>query len=89
MTSAKEMLVQAIARLSEEDAREVLAVVKKRKSAAIAQQNPKLTREDLIKRVADYCGIRAPDPKAPPFEKFEPMDCPGIPASELLVRDRR
>ena len=89
MTSAKQLLVQEIERLSEEDAGEVLELLKRKKTTAIRLEKPKLTREDLIKRLAGHPGIRVPDPNAPPFQKFAPIECPGIPASELLIADRR
>ena len=50
---------------------------------------PKLTREDLIERLAGRPGIHVPDPGAPPFEKLERIATRGIPASELLIADRR
>lgn len=90
MASVKEILVQEVGRLSEEDAREVLELVKKRTvSAPSAQKRRRLTREDLIKRAAGRPGIGLPDPEAPPFEKFERIETRGIPASKLLIADRR
>jgi hypothetical protein len=59
------------------------------KNATVTPQRPKLTREELIRRAAGHPGIHAPDPNAPPFRRVEPIECPGIPASELLIRDRR
>ena len=87
--SAKELLVQQVERLSEEDAREVLELVKKKEVSRIAPQKPKLTREDLIKRAAGHPGIGLPDPDAQPFEKVQPIETRGIPASKLLIADRR
>jgi hypothetical protein len=89
MTSAKEILVRELERLSEEDAREVLELLRTKKTSAVTPERPKLTREELIRRAAGHPGIHAPDPNAPPFRKVEPIECPGIPASELLIRDRR
>ena len=80
MPSEKEILVQEVERLSEEDAREVLELLRTKN---------KPTREELIRRAAWHPGIHAPDPNAPPFRRVEPIECPGIPASELLIRDRR
>jgi hypothetical protein len=82
MPSTKELLIEQVNRLSEEDARELLDLVKSR------PKKP-LTRQELIKRATGLPGIRVPDPDAPPFEKFEPIKTRGIPASELLIRDRR
>jgi hypothetical protein len=89
VTSVKELLVQEVERLSEGDAREVLELIKKRKVASITSEKRELTREELIKRAADHPGIGLPDPDAPPFEKFEPIETRGIPASKLLIADRR
>ena len=80
MPSAKQLLHEKIDQVSEDEAREVLELFRIKK-------NP--TREDLIRRAASHPGIHAPDPNAPPFRRVEPIECPGIPASELLIRDRR
>jgi DNA topoisomerase VI subunit B len=88
VTSVKELLVQEVERLSEEDAREVLELLRTKRTTAVTER-PKLTREELIRRAAGHPGIHAPDLNAPPFGKVEPIECPGIPASELLIRDRR
>ena len=90
MTSVKDLLVREVGRLSEEEAREVLELVKKRTITAVgAQKRRGLTREDLIKRAAGRPGVGLPDPEAPPFEKFERIETRGIPASKLLIADRR
>ena len=89
MPSEKEILVQQVESLSEEDAREVLELLRTKKKATVTPARPKLTREELIRRAAGHPGIHAPDPNAPPFRRVEPIECPGIPASELLIRDRR
>jgi hypothetical protein len=67
MASVREFLVREVERLSEEDAREVLDLLKRKQAA----------------------GIHVPDPGAPPFEKLERIRTRGIPASELLIADRR
>jgi hypothetical protein len=87
MASVKEILVQEVERLSDEDARRVLELL--RTTTAGVTGRPKLTREELIRRAAGHPGIRPPDLNAPPFRKVKPIKCPGIPASELLIRDRR
>jgi hypothetical protein len=51
-----------------------------------------VTVEVETKGPQDYgrgCGIRAPDPDAPPFEEIEPIQTRGIPASRMLIADRR
>ena len=89
MTSVRELLVREVERLSEEDAREVLDLLKRRQAAGIRLRMPKPTREDLIQRLAGHPGIHVPDPDAPPFEKIEPIETRGIPASQMLIADRR
>ena len=89
MNSAKEILVEEVARLSEKDAQEVLDLLRTKKPGLVTPKKLQLTREELIKRASGHPGIRAPHPNALPFRKIEPLECPGMPASELLVRDRR
>jgi hypothetical protein len=89
VTSAKEILIQEVERLSEKDAQEVLDLLRTKKTRAVTPERPKLTREELIQRAAGHPGIHAPHLNARPFRKIEPIECPGIPASELLIRDRR
>jgi DNA-directed RNA polymerase subunit H (RpoH/RPB5) len=67
MASVRELLVREVERLSEEDAREVLDLLKRKQAA----------------------GIHVADPGAPPFEKLERIRTRGIPASKLLIADRR
>ena len=87
MNSAKDILVQEIGQLSEEDARQILELLRAKKGIAPEKSEP--TREELIGRAARHRGIHAPDLHARPFRKVEPVECPGIPASELLIDDRR
>ncbi len=89
MASAKENLAQEVERLSEEDAREVLKLLRTREKAAVAPQRRQLTREESIGRAVGQPGIRPPDPNTRSQRKVDPIECPGIPASELLIRDRR
>jgi hypothetical protein len=88
MTSMRELLVREVERLSEEDARDVLELLKRRQATGTGPATGELTREDLIKRLAGRPGIHVPDPEAPPFEKLEPIATRGIPASQLLIADR-
>ena len=89
MTSVRELLVREVERLSEEDARAVLDLLTRKQASGIGLQISKLTREDLIERLAGRPGIHVSDPGAPPFEKLERIPTRGIPASELLIADRR
>ena len=89
MNSAKEILVQEVGRLSERDAQEVLDLLRTKKPGGATPEGLQITREELIRRAAGHPGIHAPDVNARPFRKVEPIECPGIPASELLIRDRR
>ena len=89
MASVKEILVREVEGLSEEDAQEVLNLLRTKKDGAVTPGRPKLTREELIKRAAGHPGIHAPDPNAPPFERIEPIETRGIPASQMLIADRR
>ena len=89
MASVKEILVREVERLSEEDAQEVLDLLRTKKNGAVTPDRPKLTREELIRRAAGHPGIHPPDPDAPPFEKIEPIETRGIPASQMLIADRR
>lgn len=89
MASVRELLLREVERLSEKDASEVIELLKRKKPTEITPEKPEVAREELIRRAAGHPGIRVPDPNIPPFEKFEPIECPGIPASELLIRDRR
>ena len=89
MASVRELLVREVARLSEEDAREVLDLLKRKQATGIGLRMARPTREDLIERLAARPGIHVPDQGAPPFEKLERIATRGIPASELLIADRR
>jgi hypothetical protein len=86
MATVKEILIQEVERLSEEDARRVLALLRETDGVV---GRPELTREELIRRATGRAGIRPPNPNARPFRKVKPITCPGVPASELLIRDRR
>jgi len=58
MTSAREFLVREVEQLSEEDAREVLDLLKRRQAKGVGLRMPKLTREDMIERLAGRPGIQ-------------------------------
>ncbi|MDP2996342.1 MAG: hypothetical protein Q8N47_02565 [Bryobacterales bacterium] len=85
MPSAKQMLHEKIDQVSEDEAREILDLVQVRQAAKATEP----TRETLISRLKGRPGFRVPAEDSAPFSKFEPIKCPGIPASKLLIADRR
>ena len=89
MASAKESLVRLLEQLYEEEARRVLELIGMREARLPWSKETPSTREILIQRLAGKPGFRVPEPNAPPFRKFVPIECPGIPASKLLITDRR
>lgn len=89
MASAKESLREKVELLSEEEAREILDLITRRETGLGSPDKGKLTREAVRARLAGRPGFRVPPEDAPPFRRFKPMKCPGVPASELLISDRR
>jgi hypothetical protein len=89
MATAKESLRDRVDRLSEEEAREVLDLIETKESEPGRSPSTKLTRETIRARLAGHPGFRVPPENAPPFRRVQPIDCPGVPASELLIADRR
>jgi hypothetical protein len=89
MATAKENLREKVDRLSEEEAREVLDLIAAKELAPAPSPGTKLTREAIGARLAGQAGFRVPPEDARPFRRVEPIDCPGVPASELPIADRR
>jgi hypothetical protein len=89
MATAKESLRDKIDRLSEEEAREVLGLIAAKEPERAGSPGNKLTREAIRARLAGRPGFRVPAEDAPRFRRVRPIDCPGVPASELLIADRR
>jgi hypothetical protein len=89
MATAKESLRDKVDRLSEEEASEVLELIAAKEPGSAHSPGKKLTREDIRARLAGRPGFRVPPEDAPPFRRVRPIDCPGVPASELLIADRR
>jgi len=85
--SARETLQEAIQQLGEEELARVLDLV--RPMLTSARNREELTREDLRGFLGSQPGITVPPIDAQPFEDFEPVEVGGVPASELLVSDRR
>ena len=48
-----------------------------------------LTREVVRERLAGRAALRVPSANAEPFRKRKRIQCPGVPASEMLIADRR
>jgi len=89
MATAKESLRDKVDRLSEEEAREVLDLLATKEPEPASSPRKKLTREVLRARLAGHPGSRVPPEDASPFRRVRPINCPGVPASELLISDRR
>jgi hypothetical protein len=81
MTQAKDLVREALERLSDEEAEEILAHVRE-----IEQQSE---RAAIFERLAGNPTFRLPAPAAGPFRRFEPVPVTGKPASEFLIEDRR
>jgi hypothetical protein len=89
MATAKESLRDKVDRLSEEEASEVLELIAAKEPGSAHSAGKKLTREDIRARLAGRPGFRMPPEDARPFRRVRPIECPGVPASELLTADRR
>ena len=88
MPTAKESLRKQLDQLSEEQAQEILGLITRGFRAATST-TAKVTREVIRERLADRPAFRVPPADAPPFRRRKRIQCPGIPASELLIADRR
>ncbi|MGA3257767.1 MAG: hypothetical protein ABSE35_02725 [Bryobacteraceae bacterium] len=89
MATAKEDLRGKVDRLSEEEARKVLDLMAARQPQPARAPEGELTRDAIRARLAGKVGFRVPPGDAQPFRSVKPVHCPGIPASELLIADRR
>ena len=81
MTQAKELVREALERLSDDEAEQVLA--------RIREIERHRDRTPIFERLAGDPTFRVPAPTARPFRPFEPVPTTGRPASELLSEDRR
>jgi hypothetical protein len=81
MSSTREQIREALDRLSDEEARELLSFVREierpRDGAAV------------LERLADDPSFRLPVAGQPTFDRFESIIAPGRAASEMLTEDRR
>jgi len=87
MASTRESLIEAVTRLTDDQARQVLGVIQQMLEPP--PDRDALTREKLRQLLGSQPGITVPPADAPPFDDFEPVEVGGIPASELLISDRR
>jgi hypothetical protein len=77
MSKIKETLLNTIQQLTDEEANQTLEFIKH-----LGEKNA------TLKRLANDPAFRLPA-KTPSFKTVEPIKGKGIPASELLIRDRR
>jgi len=81
MSAVRESLIESVRELTDDEARQTLAFVQAlRRRTELAE---------LHRRLAGKPGYRLPSPAHPGFPPVEPAPTTGIPASQLLVRDRR
>jgi hypothetical protein len=81
MVTAKDEVREALERLTDDEAAEMLALVRK-----IERRRE---RERIFEQLRGIPTFRVPDPGAPDFRRVVPIDAPGKPASEMLIEDRR
>jgi hypothetical protein len=81
MSSARDALHEAVATLNEAEAARALQWIKKMRGAG--------QRQILVELLAGDPAIHVPEDPFAPLPSIEPLAGDGIPASELLVRDRR
>jgi len=87
MAPARQSLLEAVGHLTEEQARQVLEVIER--MGASAPEQDALTHRRVLDRLAGDPSFTVPAQAPGPFEDFEPVDSRGIPASQLLIADRR
>jgi hypothetical protein len=89
MATAKESLRSKVDQLSEEEAQEVLGLIATKGSERAAGTGATLTWEVVRERLAGRAAFRVPPANAGPFRKRKRIRCLGVPASEMLIADRR
>lgn len=81
MSAIRESLIESVGELTDEEARQTLEFVQAlRRRTDLAE---------LHRRLAGKPGYRLPSPQRPAFPPVEPAQTTGLPASQLVVRDRR
>jgi len=81
MPSVKELLYDSIELLSEKEARQLMGVVR------ILRNKKEIS--PTMKRLAVDATFKVPTRKTKAFRSVQPVKGKGIPASALLVEDRR
>lgn len=88
MATAKESLRSKVEQLSEEEAREILGLIATR-SERMTGAGVTLTWEAVRERLNGKAAFRVPVAGGAPFRRRRRIQCAGIPASEMLIADRR
>jgi hypothetical protein len=81
MASTREQVREALEQMSDDEAPELLALIR-----TIEHRRNNARVFDKLRGDPTF---RVPAPDAPPFRHFEPIKASGKPASEMLVEDRR
>ena len=81
MSAAKEVLLEEVESLSDKEAMRLLEFLHTLKS--------KINSEKLLKDLTSNPDFSPPRNFPPYFKKVEPVIGKGIPASQLLIQDRR
>jgi hypothetical protein len=89
MATAKESLRSKVDQLSEEEAQAVLGLIGTKWSGDAAVAGATMTREAIRERLAGKAAFRVPSGNTATFRKGKRIHCPGVPASELLIAERR
>ena len=89
MATAKESLRNRVDQLSEVEAQTILGLIATKVADRVAGTGATLTRELVRERLEGKSAFRVPPADALPFRRRKRMQCPGIPASEMLIADRR
>ena len=81
MLSVKESLRTTVDSISDEEALMVLSFIEQMRKHPV--------RSSTLKRLASDPTFKVPSRKLGSFVKVDPMDGKGVPASRLLLEDRR
>jgi len=81
MSAIRDSLIESVRKLTDEEARQTLAFIRALRRRAEGAE--------LRRRLAGEPGYRLPAPDHRGFPAVEPAPTTGLPASHLLVQDRR